>query len=233
SLAALVIGGGALALAGKSSGQEKKTSATPSITVDLVSPAAADFARAIAATGTVSARDELLGGSDANGGGPVEGLVDVGSLVQKGQLLARGDDSQLATQLAQQVAQVKQAQADFAQAQANLERAERLTDFFSVETVQTRRTSAATAAAKLDLAIAQRDELQVRIAHTRITAPSAGVVSKRTATVGAVVQSGTELFRIIKDGELEWRAELPSHSLARIKTGDQVRISADGRAVDA
>jgi HlyD family secretion protein len=122
---------------------------------------------------------------------------------------------------------VKNAEAEHAQAQANRERAERLTDFFSVETVQTRLTAAATAAAKLELAIAQRNELQVKIAQTRVFAPSAGVISKKAATVGAVIQPGNELFRMIREGELEWRAELPSHSLAQIKTGAIARIMLD------
>lgn len=226
SVAAIAVGSLAFALAGKASHPERKPSVA-SITVDLVAPEAASFARAIAATGTVSARDELLVGSDANGVRLVEVLVDVGSQVQKGQLLARGDDRQIQAQLAQQVALVKQAQADHAQAQANLERAEKLTDFFSVETVQTRRTSAATAQAKLELAIAQRDELRIKVDHTRVTAPASGTISRRNATVGAVVQSGAELFRLIRDGELEWRAELPSHSLARIENDSQVRIFLD------
>jgi RND family efflux transporter MFP subunit len=122
---------------------------------------------------------------------------------------------------------VKQAQAENAQALANLERAERLTDFFSVETVQTRRTSAATASAKLDLARAQLGELQVKVAQTRIHAPASGVISRKSATVGAVVQPGNELFRMIRDGELEWRAELPSHSLAQIRQGAVARIVLD------
>jgi HlyD family secretion protein len=228
SIGALVLGGAVLALSGKdSSASQQKKLAVPSMTVDLVSPEVSSFARAIAATGTVGARDELLIGSDANGVRLIEVLVDVGSTVQKGQLLARADDSQLVAQLAQQVALVKQAEADNLQAQANRERAERLTDFFSVETVQTRRSSAAAAAAKLELAIAQRDELRIKVAHTRIVAPASGVVSRRTATVGAVVQSGAELFRVIRDGELEWRAELPSHSLAKVRAGDLVRIALD------
>lgn len=230
SLGAVVLGGGAAALLGRPSSAAQKAGPAPSITVSVISPESSSFARAIAATGTVSARDELVIASDASGIRLLEVLVDVGASVQKGQLLARGDDAQLQTQLAQQVAAVKQAQADHAQAKANLERAEQLTDFFSIETVQTRRTAAATAAAKLDLAIAQRDELSVKIAHTRITAPAAGTISKRTATVGAVVQQGNEFFRLIKDGELEWRAELPSHSLARVAEGTVARISIDGSA---
>ena len=144
----------------------------------------------------------------------------------KGELLARGDDAQLQAQLAQQLAQVKQAQAEHAQALANLERAERLTEFFSVETVQTgappprppRLSSTCRRPAR---------ELEVKIAQTRVLAPAAGIIAARTATVGAVVQPGTELFRLISDGELEWRAELPSHSLAQDLPGTPVRLRLD------
>lgn len=229
SLAALVVGGGTAALIGKPSSAAPKAAPVPSITVSLIAPASANFARTIAATGTISARDELIVGSDATGVRLVEVLVDVGSRVQKGQLLARGDDAQLLAQLAQQEAIIQQAQAELTQADANLERAERLKDsgVYSFETVQTRRTSAAASRAKLDLAIAQKRELQIKIAHTRVVAPSAGVISKKLATVGTVVQQGNELFRLIKDGEIEWRAELPSHSLERIGAGASARILLD------
>jgi RND family efflux transporter MFP subunit len=79
----------------------------------------------------------------------------------------------------------------------------------------------------LELAIAQRDELRVKVAQTRIFAPSDGIISRKSATVGAVVQPGTELFRMIRDGELEWRAELPSHSLAQVRGGAVARIVLD------
>lgn len=236
SISVIVLGGGAAALLGRPSAAAPKAAAVPSITVNLVAPQTATFARTIAATGTVSARDELVVGSDATGVRLVQVLVDVGSSVQKGQLLARGDDAQLLAQLAQQNAVIKQAQAELTQAQANLERAERLKDsgVYSFETVQTRRTSAAAAIAKLDLAVAQRRELEIKIAHTRVVAPAAGVISRKLATVGAVVQQGSELFRLIKDGELEWRAELPSHSLERIGAGALARILLDsGERIDA
>ena len=228
SIGAIVSTAGAFALySGKPSAAQKPAGPVASVTVGVITPEIVSFSRVVAATGTVNARDELIIGSDASGVRLLEVLVDVGSVVQKGQLLARADDAQLQAQLAQQIAQVKNAEAENAQAQANKERAERLTDFFSVETVQTRLTAAATAAAKLELAIAQRNELQVKIAQTRVFAPSAGVISKKAATVGAVVQPGNELFRMIREGELEWRAELPSHSLAQIKTGAIARIMLD------
>src|SRR6185295_12289829 len=228
SIAAIVSAGAGVALySSRPSAAQRPAAPVASITVEAISPEIHTFSRTVAATGTITARDELVIGSDASGVRLLEVLVDVGSPVRKGQLLARADDAQLRAQLAQQAAQVKQAQAENAQAIANLERAERLTDFFSVETVQTRRTSAATASARMDLAIAQLAELQVKVAQTRVLAPVDGVISRKSATVGAVVQPGNELFRLIREGELEWRAELPSHSIAQIRQGAIARIWLD------
>src|SRR5262245_35666972 len=232
-----VAGGAALvAPARKGTAAPKPQAPQASITVDVVKPMPTIFARNFAATGTVRARDELVIGSDASGVRLLEVLVDVGSTVQRGQLLARGDDATLQAQLAQIDAQIKQAQAELTQARANVERSERIRDsgVYSLETLQTRQTTAEGAAAKLELARAQRRELEVRIAQTRIVAPANGVISKRMATVGAVVQPGNELFRLIRDGQIEWLAELPSHSIGLVQPGAKARVALDdGSAVEA
>jgi HlyD family secretion protein len=201
----------------------------PSITVNVVRPVSSTFAHSIAATGSVMPRDELIIGSDASGMRLVEVFAETGSVVRKGQLLARADDAQLRAQLAQQKALVKQAEVELAQARANSERAEKLKDsgIYSTETYQTRKTSADSAAAKRDVAIAQKEELDVRISHTRVHAPASGVISKKSATVGTVVQPGLEMFRLIRDGELEWLAELPSHSIAKVHPGARARVLLD------
>jgi HlyD family secretion protein len=236
--AAVLVGatGVFLASARDTAAAPKPQAPQPSITVDTVVPAATTFARNLAATGTVRARDELVIGSDASGMRLLEVLVDVGSTVQRGQLLARGDDATLQAQLAQQDAQIRQAQAELTQARANVERSERIRDsgVYSIEALQTRQTNAEAAAAKLELARALRRELEVRIAQTRVVAPANGVISKKMATVGAVVQPGNELFRLIRDGQIEWLAELPSHSIARVQPGAKARVTLDdGNTVDA
>jgi RND family efflux transporter MFP subunit len=216
--------------------EHKPATNTASVTVNAVAPVQSTFDRTIAATGTVTPRDELIIGSDASGVRLTDVLVEVGSTVAKGQLLARADDAQLRAQLAQQDALVKQAQVELDLALANADRAERLKDsgVYSVETAQTRKTSALAARAKLDLALAQRRELEVKIGYTRVVAPAAGVISKKAATVGAVVQPGAEMFRLIRDGQLEWLAELPNHSIGRVQAGSAVRVMLDdGRAIDA
>ncbi|MES2959559.1 MAG: efflux RND transporter periplasmic adaptor subunit [Pseudomonadota bacterium] len=199
------------------------------LTVAAVTPQQVTMARTLAASGSVHARDELLIGSDASGVRVVEVRVEVGAVVKRGQLLARGDDAQLLAQIAQQDAQIRQARAELAQAEANLERAERIKDsgVYSVEAVQTRRTAAEAAAAKLDLAQAQRRELEVRLGHTQVKAPADGVIARRSATVGAVMQPGVELFRLIRDDEIEWRAELADHALEGVKPGAVVRVRLD------
>ncbi|OGT20184.1 MAG: hypothetical protein A2V90_09405 [Gammaproteobacteria bacterium RBG_16_57_12] len=67
---------------------------------------------------------------------------------------------------------------------------------------------------------------QLRLKQTQVLAPDSGVISARLATVGAVVGSGTELFRMIRQGRLEWRAEVISTELARIRPGTLATLTA-------
>jgi len=207
----------------------------PALTVQVTTPREVTMARTLAASGSIAARDELLVAADAQGVRLLQVAVDVGHVVRRGQLLALGDDAQLQAQLAQQEAQIRDKRAELAQAEANLERAERIKDsgVYSAEAVQTRRTAAESAAAKLDLALAQKRELEVRIARTRVLAPADGVIVARNATVGAVMQPGMELFRLIRGGEIEWRAELPDHALAAVQPGRPARVRIDdGRSIE-
>src|SRR5512134_1118688 len=102
-LAAIAVGGTVLSAPkpAVSAAEPKARPQQPSLTVDVIAPQPTTFARNLAATGTVRARDELVIGSDASGVRLLEVLVDVGSTVQRGQLLARGDDATLQAQLAQ------------------------------------------------------------------------------------------------------------------------------------
>lgn len=235
---AALLGGTALSLVGKERAPAGGAAPPPpaALTVDLTTPRLHTLPRSLAAGGSIAARDELVIGSDAGGVRLTEVLVEVGAQVKRGQLLARGDDAQLRAQLAQQDALIKQAQAERVQADANLERAERIVDsgIYSVETVQGRRTAALAAAARLELAQAQRRELEVRLAHTRIVAPADGVIARRSASVGQVMQPGVELFRLIRGGALEWLAELPDHALAQVRPGAPAQVLLDdGRRIDA
>ena len=69
---------------------------------------------------------------------------------------------------------------------------------------------------------------QSRLVQTRVLAPDDGVISARAATVGAVVPAGQELFRLIRQGRLEWRAEVAASDLAKLKPGQLAEITPTG-----
>src|SRR3546814_9449708 len=69
---------------------------------------------------------------------------------------------------------------------------------------------------QLASAKAQRAAQAVRLRNARIVAPDDGVISSRSATIGAVGAPGVELFRLVRQSRLEWRAEVPSKDMSRL-----------------
>jgi RND family efflux transporter MFP subunit len=81
---------------------------------------------------------------------------------------------------------------------------------------------------------AQRKELQVRLARTDIKAPEGGVVSRKTARVGATATaSGEPLFRIIARGEIELEGEVTETQLVRLRDSAPAEIAIEaGRTIE-
>jgi RND family efflux transporter MFP subunit len=93
-------------------------------------------------------------------------------------------------------------------------------------------TGEQTAAARVAVLKARIKADEIRVEQTRVVAPDDGSISARQATVGSVVQQGQELFRLIRQNRLEWRAELPAADLSRLKPGMAATIySASGTSV--
>jgi len=69
-------------------------------------------------------------------------------------------------------------------------------------------------------------------AQGRIVAPDSGVISAANANVGTLPQPGAELFRLIRKGRLEWRADLTAEELMLIRKGMSVEIAVgEGRVI--
>lgn len=76
------------------------------------------------------------------------------------------------------------------------------------------------------------DEVAGRSEQGRIVAPDDGVISAANANVGSMLQSGAELFRLIRKGRLEWRAELTAEELMLIRKGMTAEIVVgEGRVI--
>lgn len=179
------------------------------------------------AVGAIVAWQEISVSARTTGLSLVEVRVRVGNRVQKGQLLARFDDAPVRTELAQANAARLQATATAEEAAANSDRARALakTGSISAQDLLQLTTRAAVARAQLAQAEAALAAARLRLRYTEVTAPDSGVVASRSAMLGQVPQLGSELFRVIAQDRLEWRAELPARQLARIKSGLTVRIS--------
>ncbi|MBA3774627.1 MAG: efflux RND transporter periplasmic adaptor subunit, partial [Ramlibacter sp.] len=110
----------------------------------------------------------------------------------------------------------------------NAERARTLlgTGALSAAQINQYLTAEKTAQARVQAARALMGAQQVRLTQAEVYAPDSGVISSRTATVGAVVGNGTELFRLIRQGRLEWRAEVTSGELGRITPGTTAQVTA-------
>ncbi len=85
---------------------------------------------------------------------------------------------------------------------------------------------------KLDNFSRSTDVETERTAQARIIAPDDGVISSATANVGSMLQSGAEMFRLIRQGRLEWRAELTADELMLIRKGMSVSVTVgEGRTI--
>jgi RND family efflux transporter MFP subunit len=92
-------------------------------------------------------------------------------------------------------------------------------------------TAERTAQARLEAVKAAQQVQQLRLLHAEVLAPDSGVISARSATLGAVVPAGSELFRLIRQGRLEWRGEVAAAELTQIRRGQKVKVDASGAPV--
>ena len=186
----------------------------------------------LAATGTVQAWQEASIGAEGAGWRLAEVLVQVGDLVRKGQLLARFDTRVAEADLAQQRAAVLEVEASLAEAAANAQRARELqpSGMISAQQFTQALTAERTLKARLEAQRAAVHAQELRLAQGHVLSPDDGVISFRGATVGAVAAPGQELFRLIRQGRLEWRAEVPAIDLGRVRPGQRVRLTPVGAA---
>ncbi len=228
--AVIVLGAIAYAVTGKpdAAADEKAAAPKPALTVTTTRPSAASLPIKLGATGNVVAWQEAVIGSESGGLRLTEVRVNVGDVVKKGQVLAVFSADTVNADVAQARAALMEAQAGAADAAANAERARSLQNSGALSAQQINQyiTAEQTANARIAASRASLDVQQLRLKYTQVTAPDSGVISARTATVGSVVGVGTELFRMIRQGRLEWRAEVTAAELTRIKPGLTARIVA-------
>lgn len=243
----------ALLLAGSAAAATVAEPRAPAVTV--ISAVRGPIVETATLTGTLVAREEVMVSPQIDGLAITEILAEEGDHVDVQQVLARLSHGVLDAGIAQNTAQLSRAEGAIAQArsliaevQANRQQADlafnRTRELVaggnaSREVLEQRQALAQTAGARVEsannavhvaeadraLAIAQRQELLVRLARTELRAPVAGLISRRTARLGAVVTGGGDaLFRIIEGGLIELEADVPETLLARLRPGQTAMI---------
>lgn len=225
---ALVGCGGGKPEGGREKADGGKSTARPALTVATTTPQKAKLPMVLAANGNLVAWQEASVGAEAPGLRIDEVRVNVGDSVKQGDVLATFNADAVRADVAQARANVAQAEASAAEAEGNAGRARRLQGTGALSTVETQQllTGEKTAHAKVLAARAALQAQEVRLSQTSLRAPDDGIISARSATVGAVVGAGTELFRLIRKGRLEWRAEVTSAELGRLAVGTPAKITA-------
>lgn len=207
----------------------------PVMVVRVQSPRQQVLPVRLPADGEVVAWEEASVASESNSLTLAEVLVNAGDVVKKGQVLARFNGRTVASDVTQARAALVEAQAAAGEARANARRARRLkgTDSLSEQQIEQYLSAERSALAKVRSARAALASRRQNWQNVELRAPDDGVISSRTATVGSVPAAGTELFRLIRQGRLEWHAELGTSDVLKIHPGSLVRImTADGSVAE-
>jgi len=257
ALIACLPGAAAFAEEAASTGKLAQKAKPPAVTVTEAKKIS--FVDNVLVTGSLVPREEVLVGPEIDGYRLTELLAEEGDHVQKGQVLAKLSREILEAQLAQNAASLAKTQAATDQVQNQIVESEatlrQVEDSFnrvkplkqsgvaSQATFDERDAAFRTARARLaaqkeglkfaeaeqTLMRAQRQELEIKLGRTDIRSPADGIVSRRTARIGAVSSSASEpLFRIIKDGEIELDAEVPEFYMTKLKAGQRARVELEG-----
>ena len=153
---------------------------------------------------------------------------DIGSSVEKGELLAEIESPEIDQQLSQAVAARQQTAASLALAKSTTERWEALRkrDVVSQQELDEKRSGAAQASANLAAAEANVERLRQMLGFTRVTAPFSGVITRRAVDNGDLIDSsGKTLFVLTQMDPLRIYVNVPQSYAQLVKSGQKVVVS--------
>jgi HlyD family secretion protein len=219
--------GGAPPAAGESASAEAVAEARPAMTVTVEKPVTSTVALSLDANGNVSAWQEASVGAEVSGLRLATVNANVGDRVRKGQVLATFVTATAKAESLQGKAAVMQAEANYQNAKADADRVRSIQDTGAMSASQIAQylTAEKVGLAQWEAAKAAYSASQVRLGNTEVRAPDDGVISARSATVGAVVGAGQELFRMVRQGRMEWRGEVTPSEVGRVKVGQAVQVT--------
>jgi RND family efflux transporter MFP subunit len=230
AVAAIIIA--LMMMGGKEEGAAGNAAPTAQIpTVSVAVPGHSSVARVVTVSGALAAKRDQPIGIAGQGGRVTRVLVDAGSWVGAGQVLATVDRSVQSQQSAQQAAQIAAARADAELAQNNYERALALVDrgFISKADLEAKKAARDAANAQVRVAQAQLGQTRAQIEQLNIRAPTSGLILQRNIEVGQIVSPGSgDLFRLALGGAMEMRAQVAQQDISSIHVGMPATVTPIG-----
>jgi RND family efflux transporter MFP subunit len=161
-------------------------------------------------------------------------VVDVGSQVQQGQLLATLDNRHLKLQLARQQAEVNQHQADVdylikQKARLSTLSQKNNTSVSEFERVIKDLTIAKNEVIALDMQVKQTE---LDIEKTKITAPFSGNISQRFANIGELITQGRALVQLVDTTHLDIKISAPLSIASFIKAKAKVMVKWQNKLIE-
>jgi RND family efflux transporter MFP subunit len=210
-------------------GAKDKTAPVQRQSVTAATVNTVNLPRIVNASGSVTAWEEVPVGAETGGLVATGVFVDEGSYVRQGQALVQLNDAVLRAQLNQQQAAVQTAEANLSRDDAALARSQELKSrgFLSQASLDTAQANQRSSAAGVASARAALSQTQTQLNQATVRAPVSGLVIRRSVTRGQIVQPGTELFRIVRDGRLELDAQVPETELPLIRSGMSAVVVSD------
>lgn len=193
------------------------------------------LARGITANGTVHPWQEIIISPEVGGYRVAAVNVDVGDKVRRGQELVRLSDVLLVSEVTSKKANLQSAVASLENAAAAHRRARSLSTSGALSQADLDKlmSEESAASARVEVAKADLDSAQLRVLYTRVTAPDNGVIFSRSVAIGQIAGVGGEMLRMVRQGRVEWRAEVPEARMRNITPGQHVHlVMADGSEHD-
>nr|WP_246436504.1 efflux RND transporter periplasmic adaptor subunit [Rhizobium cellulosilyticum] len=199
----------------------------PSLTVSVSMPQQLEWAETVSASGWIRPWQEGVIASQISGLQIAEILVDMGAVVKKGDILATLSNDSVKANMRKQTAAVETAKASLSKARSDADRARRMSasGAMSEEKIVDYLANEQTATASLAAEEAALDGEKIKLEQTTIRAVDDGVITSRSAELGAVVSTGTEMFRMNRQQRTEWQAEVSPQDLTRISEGMTAQIN--------
>ncbi|WP_043979887.1 efflux RND transporter periplasmic adaptor subunit [Novosphingobium sp. P6W] len=211
--------------------EPKRRDAPPPPTVTVASVAYRSLEGGFTASGRLVPREEVAIAPELSNYRIMSVMVEEDADVHAGQVLAVLDDGLLRSQIAQARATLVQQEVQADRARAEAKRVSGLDDsgVISQEAIDQRRISDRSAAAAVNVAKAQLQDLLTRQARLAVRTPVGGRILQRSVRPGDASSSGQVMFTIARDNLIELAAEVPEASMGSLTIGDPVEVTlADG-----